>query len=46
MADDSRDVHLRQRQIAGLLLLALILLIVALVRAHWGDLFPRGWWRW
>jgi hypothetical protein len=46
MADDSRDVQLRQRQIAGLLLLALIVLIVSLVRAHWGDLFPRGWWRW
>jgi hypothetical protein len=41
-----RDVQLRQRQIAGLLLLALAVLIVALVRAHRGDLFPRGWWRW
>jgi hypothetical protein len=40
-----RDVQLRQRQIAGLLL-ALAVLIVALVRAHRGDLFPRGWWRW
>jgi hypothetical protein len=51
MADDphalkSRDVQLRQRQIAGLLLLALAVLIVALIRAHHGDLFPRGWWRW
>ena len=51
MADEprpvkSRDVQLRQRQIAGLLLLALVVLIVALVRAHRGDLFPRGWWRW
>ena len=34
------------RQIAGLLLLALAVLAVALVRAHHGDLFPRGWWRW
>ena len=42
----SRDVQLRQRQIAGLLLLALAVLIVALARAHYGDLFPRGWWRW
>jgi len=46
-----RDVQLRQRQMAGLLLLALAVLIVALVRAHlqhgsWGDLLPRGWWRW
>jgi hypothetical protein len=51
MADDPhslkpRDVQLRQRQIAGLLLLALAVLIVALVRAHQGDLFPPGWWRW
>jgi hypothetical protein len=56
MADEPRplnprDVQLRQRQIAGLLLLALAVLIVALLRARlqhgsWGDLFPRGWWRW
>jgi hypothetical protein len=56
MADEPRpvkprDVQLRQRQIAGLLLLALAVLMVALVRTHlhhgtWGDLFPRGWWRW
>ena len=47
----SRDVQLRQRQIAGLLLLALAVLIVALARSRlhhggWGDLFPPGWWRW
>jgi hypothetical protein len=51
MADEpgpqnSRDVQLRQRQIAGLLLLALAVLIVVVLRAHLGDLFPRGWWRW
>jgi len=51
MADDPRtlkprDVQLRQRQIAGLLLLALAALITVLVRAHHADLFPRGWWRW
>ena len=43
---DERDLQLRKRQIAGLLLLALVVLIVALVRANFGDLFPRGWWRW
>jgi hypothetical protein len=43
---NSRDVQLRKRQIAGLLLLALAVLIVVLVRSHHGDLFPRGWWRW
>jgi hypothetical protein len=47
----SREMQLRQRQIAGLLLLALAALIVAVVRARlqhgsWGDLLPRGWWRW
>ena len=47
----SRDMQLRQRQIAGLLLLALAVLIAALVRARlhhgsWAELFPGGWWRW
>jgi hypothetical protein len=42
----SRDMQLRQRQMAGLLLLALAILIVAVLRAHHGELFPRGWWRW
>jgi hypothetical protein len=56
MADEprppkTRDMQLRQRQVAGLLLLALMVLIVAMVRARlqhgsWGELFPRGWWRW
>ena len=56
MADEldqlkSRDLQLQQRQIAGLLLLALGVLIAALVRARlhhgsWGELFPQGWWRW
>jgi hypothetical protein len=56
MTDDprplkSRDLQLRQRQVAGLLLLALTVLIVALARMRlqhgsWGDLFPHGWWRW
>jgi hypothetical protein len=51
MMDEPRHMQLRQRQMAGLLLLALAVLIVALVRARlqhgsWGDLFPRGWWRW
>jgi hypothetical protein len=46
MADDPRNLQLRKRQIAGLLLLAVVVLIAAVARAHWGDLFPRGWWRW
>jgi hypothetical protein len=43
---EDRHMQLRQRQIAGLLLLALALLLVALARAHRGELFPPGWWRW
>ena len=56
MADEldplkSRYLQLRQRQLAGLLLLALAVLVGALVRARlhhggWGELFPQGWWRW
>jgi hypothetical protein len=51
MADDPgplkpRDVQLRQRQIAGLLLLALAVMIIVLLRARHGYLFPHGWWRW
>jgi hypothetical protein len=44
--DDSREARLRRQQIAGLLLLALLVLIVATLRARHGDLFPPGWWRW
>jgi hypothetical protein len=43
---ESREMQLRKRQIAGLLLLVLAVLIVVLARSHHGDLFPRGWWRW
>ena len=44
--DKSRDAQLQRRQIAGLLFLALLVLIVAALRARHGDLFPHGWWRW
>jgi len=43
---EDRHVQLRQRQIAGLLLLALAVLLVTLARAHRAELFPPGWWRW
>ena len=48
---EPRYLQLKQRQIAGLLLLALAVLVVVLVRARlhhggWGELFPPGWWRW
>ena len=48
---EPRHLQLKQRQIAGLLLLALAVLVIVFVRARlhygsWGELFPRGWWRW
>lgn len=32
-------------QIRGLVLLALILVLIALLRANWHALFAPGWWR-
>lgn len=37
--------QLRRRQISGLLLIAAVLLLIALLRANLHDVFPRGWWR-
>jgi len=34
-----------RRQISGLLIIAAIILLVALLRADWHALFPPGWWR-
>ena len=41
---DARE-HLRKRQVYGLLLIAVVILAVALLRANPHDVFPRGWWR-
>lgn len=46
MENNPRHLQLRRRQIAGLLLLAFAVLILSLIRAHRGDIFPPGWWRW
>lgn len=35
----------RRRQVYGLLLLAMTLLIVGLARSSLRDIFPPGWWR-
>jgi len=35
-----------RRQIAGLLIIAAIVLVIALLRADRHVLFPAGWWRW
>ncbi len=40
-----RDL-LRRRQVVGILLVAAAILVFALLRANWHDLFPQGWWRW
>jgi len=35
-----------RRQIAGLLIIAAVILAIALFRADRHVLFPAGWWRW
>jgi hypothetical protein len=35
----------RRRQVAGLLLIALMILLASLWRAGLLTVFPRGWWR-
>lgn len=39
------NLELRKRQVYGLLLLAVVLLIAGLCRAPLRDVFPPGWWR-
>ena len=39
------DPELRKRQIYGLLVVAVLLLLAGLGRSAWRDLFPPGWWR-
>jgi len=39
------DAEIRRRQISGLLIIAAIILLIALLRADRHVLFPPGWWR-
>jgi len=39
-----RKVLLRKRQVSGLLLIALVILAIALLRADRHVIFPTGWW--
>lgn len=39
------DLELRKRQVYGLLILAMVLLVVGLARSSWRDVFAPGWWR-
>ena len=39
------DLELRKRQIYGLLIVAVVLLVIGLCRAPLRDVFPLGWWR-
>ena len=39
------DPALRRRQVYGLLVVAVILLLAGVSRAPWQNLFPPGWWR-
>lgn len=38
--------RVRRQQIIGILLVAVAILVIALLRADWHNLFPTGWWRW
>jgi hypothetical protein len=35
----------RARQVTGLLIIGGMMVAFALVRAHWHEVFPTGWWR-
>jgi hypothetical protein len=37
--------QLRKRQVYGLLLIAAVILVFALLRANLHNVFPPGWWR-
>lgn len=39
------DPELRKRQIYGLLLVAVLLLLAGIARSSLPNLFPPGWWR-
>jgi hypothetical protein len=39
------DPELRKRQVYGLLIVAVILLLAGVARSSMRDLFPPGWWR-
>ncbi len=41
----SADPELRKRQVYGLLIVAVILLVAGVARSSMHDLFPPGWWR-
>jgi hypothetical protein len=42
---DAAKRHERRRQIRGLLLLALVVLVFSLYRAGLHNVFTAGWWR-
>jgi len=42
---DAAKRHERRRQIRGLLLLAVVVLVFSLYRAGLHNVFTRGWWR-
>ncbi|MGI8771395.1 MAG: hypothetical protein ACR2JE_08150 [Acidobacteriaceae bacterium] len=44
-AKAARARTLFRRQVAGLLILAAVVLAVCLLRANPHDVFPPGWWR-
>lgn len=42
---EQAEANERRRQVRGLLLAALAVLIFSILRAGAGNVFPRGWWR-
>lgn len=42
---DSAEIHERRRQVRGLLLIALIVLVLSILRTGIHRIFTQGWWR-
>jgi hypothetical protein len=40
------SARVRRQQVAGILILAALILALTLLRADGHAIFPTGWWRW
>ena len=41
----ARESEERRRQVRGLIVLVLVVLLLSITRAHWERVFPHGWTR-